>query len=98
MKYQLVLHDDLSEIDRLAEFMETLAEAESRESKSHAPYAQIDKRLIQIVCVLHGNEYRQQCKRISRNIETQCGGNIRTVPYREGPCRNRKLVIYEDVP
>ena len=29
MKYQLVLHDDLSEIDRLAEFMETLAEAES---------------------------------------------------------------------
>lgn len=29
MKYQLVLHDDLSEIDRLAEFMEALAEAES---------------------------------------------------------------------
>lgn len=28
MKYQLVLHDDLSEIDRLAEFMETLAEEE----------------------------------------------------------------------
>ncbi len=29
MKYQLVLHDDLSEIDRLAKFMETLTEAES---------------------------------------------------------------------
>lgn len=28
MKYQLVLHDDLSEIDRLAEFMDTLAEEE----------------------------------------------------------------------
>lgn len=28
MKYRLVLHDDLSEIDRLAEFMDSLAEAE----------------------------------------------------------------------